>query len=507
MPGSYVSALFHADDNVGRPLVGGKLYTFANNSTIPVTTYQDAAGTIANTNPIILSGRGEAVIFLPESQICTFVLRDASDALIWSQNDITADSTDSGTGSGLVAYSTPPTSDVGPIYWIGYGPAEWNGTQYVTNYTTGLGGGAWGFKNKVRNGDFISATNGSSFNLIPANSGLEVMDSWFALCTGASRYTIAQGSDLSNYSQGAYGRSYAVITSTASAASVATDDVRLANRIKGFDAGKFGFGGGAGNTVTLSFRVRCSTPGRYCGSISNPGGTRSYVFEYTVNLANTVEYKTVTLPVDTLDPGNWPKGPNTLGLVINFDLGGGSNYETPSPNTWQAGFYYRTPGAARVTSTNGRDYQITEVQLQQGDKASPYEDSPYWYNRIDGFAVNADLDLGLNDDQIVTPAGLRNAFSISLAANGHIKLPSWLGGLQICWGNPTTSSGGGIAVAFSRAFTIAPYAVNATPNVAGILPICVTASASATTATFFASNPSGTGVSGTALFYIAIGRG
>ncbi|WP_202444520.1 gp53-like domain-containing protein [Schauerella aestuarii] len=122
-------------------------------------------------------------------------------------------------------------------------------------------------------------------------------------------------------------------------------------------------------------------------------------------------------------------------------------------------------------------------------------------------ALQADVDSGTNDDKFVTPAGLRSGVSINLAANGHIKLPSWLGGLQICWGNPTTSSGGGIAVSFSRAFAQAPFSTLATVNASGVFAINMTATASASVGTFFASNSAGSGVASTAFFYISIGRG
>lgn len=121
-------------------------------------------------------------------------------------------------------------------------------------------------------------------------------------------------------------------------------------------------------------------------------------------------------------------------------------------------------------------------------------------------APQAVVDARTNDDMFVTPAGLGSGFSVNLAANGHLKLPSWLGGLQMCWGNPTTGGGGGIAVSYSRAFT-SVYSVTATANVAGVSPVTMTSSSSATVGTFFASNPSSGGVTGAAFYFFAFGRG
>ena len=45
-------------DNNGNVLTGGKLYSYAAGTTTPQTTYTNAAGTVANSNPIILNASG-----------------------------------------------------------------------------------------------------------------------------------------------------------------------------------------------------------------------------------------------------------------------------------------------------------------------------------------------------------------------------------------------------------------------------------------------------------------
>lgn len=96
MPVSFISPRFQAIDDRGRTLVGGKLYVYANKTTIPSVTYQDAQGITLNTNPIILDARGEARVFLGETIAYTFVLKSAADVLIWSQDDITGNAGSSG---------------------------------------------------------------------------------------------------------------------------------------------------------------------------------------------------------------------------------------------------------------------------------------------------------------------------------------------------------------------------------------------------------------------------
>ena len=52
-------------DNNGDPLVGGFLWTMQPGAgiTTPKATHTDAAGTVENTNPIVLNARGEAQVF------------------------------------------------------------------------------------------------------------------------------------------------------------------------------------------------------------------------------------------------------------------------------------------------------------------------------------------------------------------------------------------------------------------------------------------------------------
>lgn len=81
-------------DGAGKPLVGGKLYTYDVGTSTPRPTYADAAGTITNTNPVVLDARGEATIFWHGAYKA--VLKDASDAILWVADDISDLSVKSG---------------------------------------------------------------------------------------------------------------------------------------------------------------------------------------------------------------------------------------------------------------------------------------------------------------------------------------------------------------------------------------------------------------------------
>lgn len=68
-------------DSCGKPLSGGKVYTYEANTTTPKLTYADTNGQSPNTNPIILDESGRANIYMADGAYRIRVL-DKKDALV-----------------------------------------------------------------------------------------------------------------------------------------------------------------------------------------------------------------------------------------------------------------------------------------------------------------------------------------------------------------------------------------------------------------------------------------
>lgn len=82
---------FFASD--GRPLAGGKLFTYTAGTTTKVATYTDSTGGTPNTNPVILNFRGEANVWLDPTLTYKFVLSPANDTdpptnPIWTEDQV-----------------------------------------------------------------------------------------------------------------------------------------------------------------------------------------------------------------------------------------------------------------------------------------------------------------------------------------------------------------------------------------------------------------------------------
>lgn len=95
----------------GAPLVGGRLYTYAAGTSTPKTTWSDAAGTSANTNPVILDSRGEATVFFSGSY--KLELRDAANSVIWSVDSFFAADTSTTVADGRTTLPSGTTVELG----------------------------------------------------------------------------------------------------------------------------------------------------------------------------------------------------------------------------------------------------------------------------------------------------------------------------------------------------------------------------------------------------------
>lgn len=77
-------------DNSGNVLSGGLLYTYSAGTTTPLTTYQDATGTTANANPVVLdaAGRVSGEVWLTAGLNYKLVLKTSTGTTLWTADNI-----------------------------------------------------------------------------------------------------------------------------------------------------------------------------------------------------------------------------------------------------------------------------------------------------------------------------------------------------------------------------------------------------------------------------------
>jgi len=223
-------------------------------------------------------------------------------------------------------------------------------------------------RNFIINGAAVlDQRNGGSS--VTASTGTYTLDRWRAYDNTDGVFTVQQVSD----SPDDFSYSIKVTATTADSSLAAAQQAKLQQRIEGYNVASLALGSSGAKSLTLSFYVKSSVTGTYGVGFINSANDRSFVTSYTINSANTWEYKTITLAGDTT--GTWLTT-NGIGLNVQWSLGMGSNFEGTS-GSWQAGEKSDASGFTKLIGTLNATWQITGVQLEVGDSATPFEHRSY----------------------------------------------------------------------------------------------------------------------------------
>ena len=221
-------------------------------------------------------------------------------------------------------------------------------------------------RNRIINGGMVIDQRGSASTPVTASG--YATDRWSQGSPVVSKISTQQSTTTTT------GFSNSLASTVSSAYTPAAGEVfRIYQRIEGNNCADLAFGSASAAAVTLSFWVRSSVTGTYAVSLQNSANTRSYVATYTVNSANTFEFKTITIAGDT--SGTWLTT-NGVGIQVAFCQQTGSTFQTTA-GSWQAGEYYGVAGAASWLPTAGATFYITGVQLEKGSTATPFEQRLY----------------------------------------------------------------------------------------------------------------------------------
>ncbi len=321
-------------------------------------------------------------------------------------------------------------------------PMKYSGDnlQFPDNSIQNTAPSGFGFKNRIINGGMMidQRNAGATLSLATTATALYAVDRFPAYqdksgVTG----TVGQSTDA----PAGFKNSFAVSITTG-ATSGAADQSFIQQAIEGLNVADLGFGTSSAQPITISFWVKSSITGTNGFGISNSAANRVYVGSYTVNAANTWEYKTVTIPGDT--SGTWLTT-NGIGIRLRFNIGSGSNYLGTS-GSWGSTFYNGPTGAFSTTGTSGATFYITGVQLEKGSTATSFDYRPYgtelalcqryFWNQTggDGGANYASVGSGL--------------FNSSAVARTHVKFPVAMRAAPTMGiGGTLTAQGGGVGFA------------------------------------------------------------
>ena len=224
------------------------------------------------------------------------------------------------------------------------------------------------------NGDMQVWQRGTSKTGLSSGNNY-LVDRYYWKVTSFGTWRIDQSTDTPNES---FKYSYKAECTTADTSIGGTDQLRLIHSIEGQDLVHLAYGSSAAKKTTLSFWIKSNKAATYAITLE-AGGGRNYTVHYTVDTANTWEHKTITINGDTTNVlGN--QG-NTAGITFSWWFGVGTSYDSDeTQDAWYSdGDYSGLTGGVttNLADTVGNNVYITGVQLEVGDKATPFEHRSY----------------------------------------------------------------------------------------------------------------------------------
>ena len=166
-----------------------------------------------------------------------------------------------------------------------------------------------------------------------------------------------------------------VATAESSGATPASNDrASMQIRLEGNAVESLALGTSDAKNFIVSFYVKSSLTGNF--GLAFIGTDRSYPVLYNIASADTWERKVIKVPGPT--DGTWGTG-SSLGLALKFGFYTGSDRDGPDQGTAGTGTWQTnaTPqgveNQVQIGGTASATWQITGVQLEVGEKATPFE--------------------------------------------------------------------------------------------------------------------------------------
>lgn len=227
------------------------------------------------------------------------------------------------------------------------------------------------FWNKVINPEMNIQQEGMIFTGVGALTDKYTVEQWLIHTAGspAARVTVSQlGSVFSGFAF-----SIKIDCTTAMGAPSAGQLFTWETRLEAQDQQDLEYGAATANSMILTFRVKSPKTGIHCVALYQPDGNRSFIREFTVNVANTIEEKIVSFPGDIAGTIN---NNNGEGLRLVWPLIVGSDFQVIG-DQWTAGQNFATVNQQNLLDNTANNFEITGIDLYIGLKTRVFPHRPF----------------------------------------------------------------------------------------------------------------------------------
>jgi len=203
--------------------------------------------------------------------------------------------------------------------------------------------------------------------------GYRTCDRWLFSISALGTWTVDQATDAPE----GFTNSFKVTCTTADSSPAAADKLQIIQFIEAQNLQHLKYGTSNAENLTISFWVKSNKTGNASFQLTqSDNSSKQFTASYTINSADTWEYKTITIPGD---PSGLIDNDNGIGLETCWWLNSGSDFTGGTHNSaWESqtdpNRNATNLGVGGATSDN---FAITGVQLELGDVVTSFEHRIY----------------------------------------------------------------------------------------------------------------------------------
>ena len=224
-------------------------------------------------------------------------------------------------------------------------------------------------RNLLINGAMTISQRGTSTASVTTGNIYAACDRWSNSGSSYGTFTLSQSTEA----PAGFANSFKYDCTAANGSLSASSHLGLVQKFEGQNLQMLEKGTSTAKSVTVSFWVKSNKTGDYTLEIDDRDNTRSFSKKYTIDSADTWEFKSLTFAGDTTGTLD---NDNANSFHVTWWLANGSNWTSGTFTTgWEARTTANraTPNQVNLADSTSNEWYITGCQMELGEKATPFQ--------------------------------------------------------------------------------------------------------------------------------------